>query len=302
MQLHQIDTNLLVALDVLLQERHVTRAAQRLGITQSAMSQTLQRLRDILDDPILVRSGRTMIATPRCEAVAGPLRTALRDLERVFYDEDIDPQSITRGFTMTCLDTYAISVVPQLFARVASMAPAVEVTVMPYDRDRVWDWLRNGDAELAITGPDDPPSDMLSVPFLAESMLGVARRGHPLLDGEMTLERYVQWPHAVFRITGRGDHAIDRDLAERGLHRRIVGRTPYFLSAPAIVASSDLVMTVPSSAARIFAEHWSLELFTPPTGPMPYQANLSWARWMDADPGHRWLREQVLEIGQQMAQ
>ena len=301
MKLSQIDTNLLVALDVLLQERHVTRAAQRLGITQSAMSQTLQRLRTIVDDPILVRSGRAMVATPRCEALSGPLRTALRDLERVFDDEELDPTTIARNFTMTCLDTYAISLVPELFGRVASTAPGVEVTVRPYDRDRVWEWLRNGDAELAITGPDEFPNDMVSVPFLAEAMYGVVRRGHPLLDGEITPERYAQWPHAVFRITGRGDHVIDRYLAEHGVQRRIVGRTPYFLSAPAIVAGSDLIMTVPTSAARVFAEHWPLELFTPPVGSMPYQAYLSWARWLDADPGHRWLREEILAIGRAMA-
>ncbi|MEM6293156.1 MAG: LysR family transcriptional regulator [Myxococcota bacterium] len=301
MRLSQIDTNLLVALDVLLQERHVTRAAQRLGITQSAMSQTLGRLRDILGDPILVRSGRAMVTTPRCEALAGPLRIALRDLERVFTDDAVDPGSITRSFTLTCLDTYAISLVPELFSRVAATAPGIDVTVVPYDRDRVWEQLRGGETELAITGFGEVPSDMVSVPFLAESMLGVVRRGHPLLDGELTAERYAHWPHAVFRITGRGTHAVDRHLSDRGLERRIVGRTPYFLSAPAIVAGSDLIMTVPTSAARIFAQHWALELFEPPIGPMPYQASLTWARWMDADPGHQWLREQVLEIGEAMA-
>ncbi len=300
-RLTQIDANLLIALDVLLQERHVTRAAQRLGITQSAMSQTLGRLRDILGDPILVRSGRTMVSTPRCEALAGPLRLALRDLERVFTDEAVEPSALVRSFTLTCLDTYAISLVPELFARVAAAAPGVEVTVVPYDRDRVWEQLRGGETELAITGPGELPSDMTSVPFLAERMRGVVRRGHPMLDEEVTVERYAHWPHAVFRITGRGDHVIDRHLAEHGLQRRIVGRTPYFLAAPAIVAASDLIMTVPISAARVFAKQWPLELFVPPIGAMPYQASLTWARWMDADPGHAWLREQVLDIGKTMA-
>ena len=105
MQLRQIDANLLVALDVLLQERHVTRAAQRLGITQSAMSQTLQRVRDTLDDPILVRSGRTMIATPRGEALAGPLREALQGLALVLDDVAIDEAKLERKFSLTCLDT-----------------------------------------------------------------------------------------------------------------------------------------------------------------------------------------------------
>ena len=301
MQLHQIDTNLLVALDVLLEERHVTRAAQRLGITQSAMSQTLQRLRETLDDPLLVRSGRTMVATPRGESLAGPLRAALRNLALVLDDVTVDEATLERRFSITCLDTYSISLVPALFAQIAARAPHVEVEVLPYDRDRVWDRLRSGSAELAITNPDPGPSDMNAAPFLQESMLGLVRKGHPLLDGDLTVERYAQWPHAVVRITGRGDSLIDRLLAEQGLKRRIVGRTPFFLSAPSIVVESDLIMTVPKSAARIFARQWPLEVFVPPVGPMAYQANLAWPRWLDADPGHRWMRELVLEIGREMS-
>ena len=103
------------------------------------------------------------------------------------------------------------------------------------------------------------------------------------------------------RITGRGDSLIDRLLAERGLKRRIVGRTPYFLAAPAIVVASDLIMTVPRSAARVFAERWPLERFEPPVGPMPYTVKLAWPRWLDADPGHRWMRELVLGVGRELA-
>jgi DNA-binding transcriptional LysR family regulator len=301
MELSRIDTNLLVALDVLLQERHVTRAAQRLGITQSAMSQTLQRLRATLDDPILVRSGRTMVATPRGEALAGPLRAALRDLARVFDEERVDPATLDRRFSLTCLDTYGVSVVPRLFARVAEVAPGVEVEVVPYDRDRVWDRLRHGDVELAIVGPAPPPSDVAVAPFLREHMCGLVRRGHPLLDAPVTVARYAAWPHAVVRITGRGDSEIDGHLAGHGVARRIVGRTPFFLSAPAIVVHSDLIMTTPASAAVHFAQHWPLELFVPPVGVMLYTAQLAWPKWLDADPGHRWFREQMLGIGDAIA-
>lgn len=243
-----------------------------------------------------------MVATPRGEALAGPLRAALRDLERVFTTPALDPATLRRVFSLTCLDTYSISVLPRLFARVEAAAPRAEVEVLPYDRDRVWERLRGGDAELALTGPSEAPKDMTAVPFLRETMVGVVRTGHPLLDGEITPQRYVEWPHAVVRITGRGRYAIDRFLEELGLTRRIVGRTPYFLSAPAIVGASDLIMTVPASAATFFARHWPLTCFAPPIGPMPYQVQLVWPRWLDADAGHRWLREEVLAIGHAMAQ
>ncbi len=296
-KLPQIDANLLVALDVLLEERHVTRAAERIGVTQSAMSQTLQRLRGVLEDPVLIRSGGRMVPTPRAEAMRVPLRTALRQLDQLLeLPERFDPSTADRTFRLATLDIYSMSLVAPLMQHVATEG-SMTLDVAPLDRDTVWDELRDGTIELAIIGPLDVPADIDAAPILREQMVGLARTNHPIFDQELTPERYIQWPHVVFRITGRGQYPIDQRLAVLGLERRIAGSTPFFLSAPAMVVESDLIVTVPLSAARQFAAAHPLRIFTPPIrGKMQYTVSMVWPRHLSADPGHQWLRGLVSAI------
>lgn len=298
-RLARIDANLLVALDVLLEERHVTRAAQRLGVTQSAMSQTLQRLREAIDDPILVRSGRQMVATPRAEALAAPLRAALRALDAVLGGaDDFEPAAAQRTFRLATLDTYGHTLLPPLVARLAEVGPGVDVEVVGHGTDTVWEALRGGEVELAVIGPWDAPADVVTAPLLAERMVAMVREGHPILAGPIDMAAYARWPHAVTRISGRGRYPIDLRLEAAGMARRVVARTPYFLAAPALVADSDLIVTVPRSAARAFAGRWPVRLFDPPIGgAMQYVVSLAWPQFLDADAGHRWLREVLFEIG-----
>lgn len=302
-RLSQIDANLLVALDVLLEERHVTRTARRLGVTQSAMSQTLRRLRDALDDPVLVRSGTRMVATPRAEALAGPLRAALRGIDHLLAgDEDFAPAEAERTFRLACLDSYSISLVPSLLARLAESGPDLTLDVAHLEIDRIWERLRSGEVELAIIGPWDVPADMSTAPLFDERMVGMVRAGHPILDGPIDPPAYARWPHAVTRLTGRGDYPIDRRLEALGVKRRVIGCTPYFLVAPALVADSDLIVTVPRTAAHAFAERWPVALFDPPLGsPMTYTVSLAWPDYLETDAGHRWLRRTVLAIGEALA-
>ncbi len=298
-RLHQIDANLLVALDVLLEERQVTRAADRLGVTQPAMSQTLQRLREALDDPLLVRSGSRMVATPRAEKIQVPLRAALRALERTIEETpSFDPSAATRVFRLACLDTYAPSVLPRLFSLVADAGPGLEVDVLPLRVGDVYDQLRSGEVDVAILGPRSVPSDIHAEQFVQERMVSMVREQHPILASPITTEAYVRWPHSVFRITGRGDYPIDQRLAQTGLKRRIAGRTPYFLVAASLVVDSDLIVTLPSSAATAFARRWPVTLFEPPLpGDLRYWTHIAWASFLEADPGHRWFRGAVAEIG-----
>jgi DNA-binding transcriptional LysR family regulator len=293
--LTQIDANLLVALDVLLEERHVTRAAARLGVTQSAMSQTLQRLRTSLDDPLLIRSGKAMVMTPRAEAMVGPLRTALRALEQALVGPTpFDPGAARRSFTVAMLDVYAFNLLPRVLERVAAASPHATIDVLALQLDAVWDQLRDGRLELAIVGPRPIPEDMGSVTLFRERLVSICRRGHPLLSKRISAKAFVRWPHAVFRITGRGTHSIDEQLAARGLERRIATRLPYFLAAPALVSSSDQIVTLPVSLATEFAKRWPIELFDPPLAPMGYDVRMVWPRFLAADGAQRWLRDQVI--------
>lgn len=303
MQLGHIDLNLLIALDILLEERHVTRSARRLGVTQSAMSQTLQRLRDTLDDPLLVRSGARMVATPRAESMRAPLRAALQALDHVVVGaQTFDPLLDARRFRLASLDIYAPSILPALLARLADAGPRLELEVVDLKVDHIFDQMRQGTVELALLGPRTFPSDVRSERLLHEELVSMVRSGHPILDSALTLADYVAWPHVVFRITGRGPYPIDLHLEERGYSRRIVGHLPYFSAAPAVAAASSSIVTVPRSAAEAFAAHWPIGLFSPPLGsPASYWLSSVWPTFLDADPGIIWLRQQLREITADLA-
>ena len=297
-KLAQIDANLLVALDVLLAERSVSRAATRLGITQSAMSQTLARLRDTLDDPLLVRSGRQMVATPRAEALAGPLQAALQALEQALAGpREFEPSRASRRFRVAMLDIYSVSLLPRLLAGLVEAGPGLSLEVLPLVLDRVHDQLRAGEVELAVIGPATLPADIESAVLLRERLVSMVRRGHPLLERKrVTTKAYTCWPHVVFRITGRGSHAVDERLAELGLERTVAASVPYFLAAPALVLSSDLIVTLPDSLARVFAGQWPVEVFANPVASLDYDVRMIWPNFLAADAGHAWLRKRFAAL------
>jgi DNA-binding transcriptional LysR family regulator len=295
--LSRIDVNLLVALDVLLEERNVTRAAKRLAVTQSAMSQTLQRLRDALGDPLLVRRGLGMVPTPRAEALAAPLRVALESLARAIVEQpSFDPARAKRTFRLALYDVYAISVLPRVVARLVAEAPEVELDVTPVDPDTIEDRLRHGDVDVALLRTRRYPSDLAHESVLRERLVTMLRADHPALaKGTPTAAELARHPHAMIRLSGRGGSEVDSRLATKGISRRVQVRQPYFLAAAAVVSTSDLVISLPRTAGRALAERWPVTLLDPPFGPFEYAIGATWSRHYDAEPGHRWLRELVMQ-------
>jgi DNA-binding transcriptional LysR family regulator len=301
-RLNQIDMNLLVALDVLLEERHITRSARRLGVTQSAMSQTLQRLRDALGDQLLVKSGGQMAVTPHAVALATPLREALRALERALVSPAaFDAKTATRVFRLAMLDVYSVSILPALLEQIAQAGPGLSLEVVTLDVDTVWEQLQRGEVDMAVIGPRQGPADVVCVPVFRERMVTIARQGHPIFEEELTAQAYCRWPHAIFRITGRGAWPIDQRLEEMGLKRRIVGRSSFFLSAPWVVVQGDTLISLPLSAASAMAKRWPLRIFSVPLRvPIEYDVCMAWSKAVDSDEAHRWFRARVLEIGGQV--
>lgn len=300
--LARIDLNLLVALDVLLQERNVTRSARRLGITQSAMSQTLQRLRGLLEDPLLVRRGAEMVATPRAEELAGPLHAALRTLERTLIEPlTFDPARSNRVFRVALLDVHSVTVLPRLLQRVqragATAATGVVIDVVPVEMDLLVEQLRRGDVDVALVMPRDARVDIEREVVLEESLVALVRAGHPLLRrGAPSAEAFLAYPHATFRITGRGASAVDEQIQRRGGSRYVALRVPYFLAAPALVASCDLVAMVPRSFALTVQGSDRVVVLPAPLEPERYPMEMVWSRHLDADAGHLWLREQMRDV------
>jgi DNA-binding transcriptional LysR family regulator len=305
--LHTVDVNLLVALDALTRERSVTRAAQRAGVTQSAMSHTLRRLRDLFDDPLLVRGRGGMVLTPRAEALAVPLRSGLLSLTRALAQPDpFDPETANRMFRIVSPDLFDVLVLPSLLHRIGNEAPGIDLAVVPAPSS-LNDSLETGEVDLAIHPVllDPEPFDLGTAvdshlrqqTLFKDSFRCFLRRDHEALAGghKLSLGRYADLRHILVSPGGRGPGVVDRVLHSQGLERRIALRVPHFSAALAVVAESDLVLTAPASLGSY--PHVSNLASIPTPVEVPHHAiTMLWHPRFTEDAGHRWFRERMVEV------
>jgi DNA-binding transcriptional LysR family regulator len=295
--LSAIDLNLLVALAALIETRSVTRAATRLRVTQSTMSHTLARLRDLLDDPVLVRSGRGMELTPRAQAMAGPLGHTLAEIGRLLAAEpDFDPAASARTFSLACLDLLA-PFVPDLLARMRAEAPGVGLDLRVPERGDVAGALLQGDNDLALAPPQPPASGLMQRALGTVHWEVFGRAGHPALrPPRLTRKAYLAHPHAVVRVGNAGRGVVGDALAAAGLDRKVGLVVPGFLLAPAVVARSDLLLTAPAQPMAPLAAALGLWQRRPPIAIPQVPVVLYWPERLHGDAGHRWFRGCVGEV------
>jgi DNA-binding transcriptional LysR family regulator len=295
LELASFNLNLLLALDALLGERSVTGAARRVRVTPSAMSHSLAELREVLGDPLLVRTGRGMVLTPRAEALVGPLHKVLVDAERVLRGGgSFEPGTARREFVIAAPDFLATMLLPSLLATAAREAPGVAFEVVPSTRrGNAW-LLESGDLDLALGAVVDEAPGIRRMDLCTEGFACAARKGHPRIDGKLDLDLYVETPHLVIALgDDRGPTWIDEALAKLGTRRRVTARVRYFMSAPLVIARSDLLMTGPSMLIRYFAELVPLQVLEPPIDLPTYPEEAYWHERFDDDPAHAWLRQLV---------
>jgi DNA-binding transcriptional LysR family regulator len=291
-----IDLNLLTSLDVLLEERNVTRAARRLGVSQPAVSHNLRRLRELLGDPLLVRTPQGMVATPRATELGPAVRAALEAAETVLQAAPrFDPARAERSFVLAMADQASFQLLPPLVARIAAIAPGIALQLRPPPAD-LSAALAEGEAQLAIGVFGDAPAGIRTEPLWDETFACVIRRGGPGTRGPFDLSRYLARPHLLVAPRGRPGSIVDELLARDRLQRRIAVVVPHFLVAPAIVATSDLVWTAPAGLARAFAESYSLAVRPPPLAIPSFAIAMRWHLRLDRDPGLAWLRGMLREV------
>lgn len=292
--MHDIDLNLLTALDALLQEESVTGAARRLGLSTSAMSRTLSRLREATGDPILVPAGRAMVPTPRAQAMAEQVRALAAGVQAVLRPPPpVDPRTMEREFTIRANEAFTQLYAARLSGAVAAAAPGVRLRfIAKPDKDIAP--LRTGAVDLEIGVVSENGGELRAQTLYRDSYVGIARAGHPILSAPVTPERLCAWGHVLFArrrdVTGPADTA----LAALGLSRRVNVIVPGFPAVIAVVAASDLLGLVPRSARQALPGTGT-EVFDLPI-PMPELAiSQIWHPRMDADTGHRWLRALVFD-------
>jgi DNA-binding transcriptional LysR family regulator len=305
--LHRIDLNLLVALDALARERSVTKAAERTGVTQSAMSHTLRRLRELFDDPLLVRGRGGMVLTPRAEALAVPLRSGLVSLARTLAERPaFEPEHASRTFRIVSPDLFDALVLPTILQRLGHEAPSVDLAVVPMPK-RLSDSLETGDVDLAIYPVllDPEPFDLgtqvdaelQSRTLFRDSFRSFLRSDHPAITGRrtLTLKTFTGLKHVLVSPGGEGPGLVDRILHARGLERRIALRVPHFATALEVIAQSDLVLTAPSSLSRCSTAS-TLASRPAPLDIPEHAITMIWHPRFTEDPAHRWLRDVMVDV------
>ncbi|MDE2410192.1 MAG: LysR family transcriptional regulator [Sphingomonadales bacterium] len=286
------DLNLLVALDVLLTEGSVAKAARRLRLSPSAMSRTLTRLRETTGDPLLVRAGRGLVPTPRALALRDPVQRAVEDGVALLRPvETIDPSLISRTFIMRVSDGFAESFAPILLAILAVQAPGVRVHFLQKtDKDSAP--LREGRVDLETgvieetTGPE-----LRSQSLFQDRLLGLVRPAHPLSLGRVSRQTYLGARHVLVSRNGHPEAAVDVPYLPADLKRDIGTIVGGFAAALSLARASDLVATVPDRHTR--GLQLGLVKFDLPFQSEPFTVSMLWHPRMDADPAHRWLRSCV---------
>ncbi|MGK9232751.1 LysR family transcriptional regulator [Inquilinus limosus] len=301
--MQSVDLNLLISLDALLTERSVTGAARRLGLSPSAMSRTLARLRRVTGDPLLVQAGRTLAPTPYAEELSGRVHALTRDALAVLRPATgrLDLASLHRTFTIRAGEGFVELLSAPLMAAIADAAPHVRLRFVPKP-DKDAQPLREGliDLEIGVLGTSAP--EVRTQLLFRDRHVGVARAGHPLLAaGGVTPERYAACSHVVASRRGEFFEPVDDALEELGLKRTVLLVVPGYPDAMRVARCSDLVALVPRSClgnalATDHAAILGLESFELPVRTPEFAISTIWHPRLDADPAHRWLRDTIMAL------
>jgi DNA-binding transcriptional LysR family regulator len=300
--LSRVDLNLLVALDALLAERSVTKAAARIGIGQSAMSHNLARLRELFGDELFTRGPGGMQPTPRALALADPVRIALAQIETlVSREEAFNPATAARVFRIGLPDSVEVLVGPALLAYVCEHAPGIRFRFYAAEGQGLLDDLDADRLDLGIGygafagGQVHHKRRTLSTDtYLVMFNARMVRMKPPI-----SLEDYVRLPHVLTSVRRGERGVVDEALEKLGLSRRIALVTPRFVAVPFLVAGAAVITTMHARLARIFAAELGLSLSPPPLELPQLTSSLLWHASYDKDPAHVWLRETIVRVAAQ---
>ncbi|MBD9613554.1 LysR family transcriptional regulator [Pseudomonas sp. PDM02] len=289
------DFNLLITLDVLLAEGSVARAAKRLRLSPSAMSRALARLRETTGDPLLVRAGRGLVATPRALELRERVSQLVQDAEAVLRPaQQPDLKQLARTFTLRTSEGFVETFGAPLIARVAEQAPGVLLRFM-HKPDKDSTSLRDGtvDLETGVVGKAAGP-ELRTQGLFRDRFIGVVRVGHPLSQGEITPERYAAGGHISVSRRGLDKGPVDEALAALQLERRVATIVAGFSTALALARATDLIAVVPERHTENLRA--GMHSFALPVALPEFTVAMLWHPRLDADPVHRWLRGCVREV------
>lgn len=296
------DLNLLPVFLALMEERSVTRAAERLGITQPALSNALTRLRDTLKDPLFIRERYGMRPTAKAEALAPVIAAALDQLDGVVRDQqDFDPASAQQLFTLAPNSYVEFVLMPALVTRLRTRAPGIRLRLTPYGSDLAETGVTSGTTALALGRFVDPPNNLVVRHLMDEGLACVVRADHPQVGSKLTRKQYEQLKHVNVLPPGRLKFGLFQRLEREGLRREVAVSVTHFLAVPEMVAVSDYCATLPRLICRRLAGDPRLKVLPAPVDLGTFPVEMAWHARYRHDPAHRWLRQQIVEVAQEIA-
>ncbi|NNA65549.1 LysR family transcriptional regulator [Pseudomonas sp. ICMP 8385] len=293
--LRRIDLNLLVILDALLSEQHVTRAAERLHLSQPAVSHALARLRDLLDDPLLVRQGGGLVATARALELAAPLADALAQVQSLLAPNRFDPASARRTFRLAMSDYGAALLLPGLARALREQAPGIDLVISHASREGMQEGVLSGEIDLAAGVFPDLPAELRSTPLFEEHYACLVDRDSLPPGGVLDLPTYLARPHVLLEMRGSGTPEIERALTAIRERRHVAISLPHWGIAPQLIQGTDLILTV-SSQGLLNIDPRHLMVVPPPFYIPSFGFVLAWHKRRGGDGALQWLIAQVQDV------
>lgn len=285
-----------------MEQRSVTKAAEKLQIGQPAMSASLNRLRVVFEDDLFVRLGRQMHPTVKAQAISPSILAALQQIRQtIASSQSFNATDSDRTFNIGSSDYSSFAIVPPLLQFCQQNAPFINLNTIGFEKDGVGDLLEHGMIDVALGVFPNPPRQTQLEPIFQERFVGIVRQGHPaLINGTIALEAFSQLSHALTTLRRDRTGAIDRALQAQNLQRRIALITPHMLVLPFAIASSDLVAAVPQRIALNMAKSCNLAIFELPIETPSWAVSMLWSVLSDRDEEHQWLRNTIKTVASQI--
>lgn len=295
MHTEAFDYNLLAVFDAMLRERSVTRAAGQLGLTQSAMSHALNRLREYFDDPLFVKTAQGMTPTTKAEGLAGPIlevMTAMRT--RVLPQASFDPATMARTFTLCMTDMGELVFLPPLMQRLRAIAPHCSLRTLQVPIPQIETLLASGEADLVLGSVRTAPESLFQQQLFMHGFVTIVSSRNTTVGDTLSVEEFEGMPHIAVSLAGRSSPPYDAAFESHGLRRRIYLQTPHFLSVPLLMDQQpDLIATVPEELANVFSRYGIVRAVKPPVQLPPFALSQYWHPRFHHDPAIVWLRQLV---------
>ncbi len=293
MNLHRIDLNLFAVFDAIYTAGSLTKAADVLCITQPAVSNSLARLREMLNDPLFVRTGHSMTPTPVAQNIIVPAREALGLLRKSVQQSHVfEPETSTKAFNFASRDLLEVSIMPRLMARLQHASPNVTLTNYEISKQKVVSSMASGNLDFFADASTFTDVHLKKQRIAKDRFVVLARKNHPMIQNELTMDSFLKLGqiNVSNRVSGAGP--IDIALDKIGEKRRVVMRGQHFLTVPSAISKTDLIACIPYHLAK----HYDLAMYEIPFELPPIEYYLYWHVSADHDAAHQWMREQIAEV------